>query len=374
MAKDCPTPEVKGNLKGGGKGYGDKGKSYAAKGYPGKGVKGETRECYNCGKKGHLSQDCWAKGGGKGKGKAVAEVGIEEVNESGEIWAIMQVDKLEISEVEKKKAADEKISCYNRCYNRYKDDDSDSDDEEEESSVTFIGSKCQSLFSQLGESVKEDGSPTMLKSADSSDDEEEDPVTVEDTTEEESTLLDVPPGIVNWEKLQVLQELEEWAQLEEEEDFDFEEDDDDTVIAEVFEVNAVYAEKKYVKIAIDSAAAESVCPPDWASEFKVTPCQEGQEQKFVNASGGNIKHFGQKRVALDNPSGGRVIGMPFQACEVKRPLASVRRICEKGNVVQFGPGVADNFILNVKTREKIWLKQERGQYIMEASLATDSPF
>ena len=174
MAKDCPTPEVKGNLKGGGKGYGDKGKSYGAKGYPGKGVKGETRECYNCGKKGHLSHDCWAKGGGKGKGKAVAEVGIEEVNESGEIWAIMQVDKLEISEVEKKKAIEEKISCYNRCYNRYKDDDSDTDDEEEESSVTFIGSKFQELFSQLGETVEEDDPPTMLKSADSSDDEEED--------------------------------------------------------------------------------------------------------------------------------------------------------------------------------------------------------
>jgi len=45
------------------------------------------------------------------------------------------------------------------------------------------------------------------------------------------------------------------------------------------------------------------------------------------------------QVALHNPTDGQVIGMPFQACDVKRPLASVKRICEKGSVVQFGPGL-----------------------------------
>ena len=142
----------------------------------------------------------------------------------------------------------------------------------------------------------------------------------------------------------------------------------------VFEVNAV---ESIVKIAIDSAAAESVCPPEWAKQFTVKPCAPGQEQSFVNASGGTIKHFGEKKVALlTKGSSGqdRTIGLPFQACDVKRPLAAVRRICEKGNIVQFGPEVKDNFIQNVISKEKIWLKQERGQYIMEASLVTESPF
>ena len=145
-------------------------------------------------------------------------------------------------------------------------------------------------------------------------------------------------------------------------------------ICGVFEVNAV---ESIVKIAIDSAAAESVCPPEWAKQFTVKPCAPGQEQSFVNASGGTIKHFGEKKVALlTKGSSGqdRTIGLPFQACDVKRPLAAVRRICEKGNIVQFGPEVKDNFIQNVISKEKIWLKQERGQYIMEASLVTDSPF
>ena len=69
----------------------------------------------------------------------------------------------------------------------------------------------------------------------------------------------------------------------------------------------------------------------------------------------------------------RTIGLPFQVCNVQRPLAAVRRICEAGNIVQFGPEVKDNFIKNVATKEVIWLKQERGQYIMEASLL-EPPF
>ena len=150
-----------------------------------------------------------------------------------------------------------------------------------------------------------------------------------------------------------------------------------TRIEEVFEINGVESDGLQVKIAIDSAAAESVCPMEWAGQFKVKPCVPGQERSFINASGGEIKHYGEKRVALltKGSSGSeRKIGLPFQACDVKRPLAAVRRICEKGNIVQFGPGEKDNFIMNVQSQEKIWLKQEKGQYIMEATLMTDSPF
>jgi len=79
-------------------------------------------------------------------------------------------------------------------------------------------------------------------------------------------------------------------------------------------------------------------------------------------------------VAFHNPTDGRVIGMPFQACDVKRPLAAVEKICEKGNLVQFGPKESDNYIKNVASGGKIWLKQERGQYILEPSLADASTF
>jgi len=41
---------------------------------------------------------------------------------------------------------------------------------------------------------------------------------------------------------------------------------------------------------------------------------------------------------------------------VKKPLAAVHRICEKGNIVQFGPNEADNFIFDVTSKQKTWLK------------------
>ena len=40
------------------------------------------------------------------------------------------------------------------------------------------------------------------------------------------------------------------------------------------------------------------------------------------------------------------LGFRFQVADVKKPLVSVKRITEKGNHVQFGPGEKDNFILN----------------------------
>ena len=147
----------------------------------------------------------------------------------------------------------------------------------------------------------------------------------------------------------------------------------ETKFCGVFEVNEVDSK---VKIAIDSAAAESVCPVEWAEQFQVTPPAPGKEQSFVNASGGNIKHDGEKSTMLvTKASTGkeRTIGLLFQVCNVQRPLAAVRRICEKGNIVQFGPGVNDNFIKNIASKEVIWLKQERGQYSMEAFLL-ESPF
>ena len=45
----------------------------------------------------------------------------------------------------------------------------------------------------------------------------------------------------------------------------------------MFEVNAVDSERKWVNIAIDSAAAGSVCPKEWAEEFKAKPCAAGAE-------------------------------------------------------------------------------------------------
>ena len=59
----------------------------------------------------------------------------------------------------------------------------------------------------------------------------------------------------------------------------------------------------------------------------------------------------------------------FQVADVKKPLISVKSIVEKGNLVQFGPGSQDNYILNRKSGDKMVLRPNgRGSYIMDVQL------
>ena len=55
----------------------------------------------------------------------------------------------------------------------------------------------------------------------------------------------------------------------------------------------------------------------------------------------------------------------FQASDVTKPLVAVKKIAEKGNIVQFGPEEKDCFIKNIKTQKKIPMKKEGGTYILE---------
>ena len=55
-----------------------------------------------------------------------------------------------------------------------------------------------------------------------------------------------------------------------------------------------------------------------------------------------------------------------QVADVQRPLVSVNRICEKGNTVNFGPGEHDNYIQNIETKDKIFLKPNGGgSYLLD---------
>ena len=61
---------------------------------------------------------------------------------------------------------------------------------------------------------------------------------------------------------------------------------------------------------------------------------------------------------------GAMMGMEFQVSEVRKPLAAVWRIAEKGNLVQFGPREEDKFVKNVKTGEKVMLRRKGGSYVV----------
>ena len=53
----------------------------------------------------------------------------------------------------------------------------------------------------------------------------------------------------------------------------------------------------------------------------------------------------------DERAGGAAMGLSFQATDVRKPLLAVKRITEKGNVVQFGPAESDNYIKNVRKQD-----------------------
>ena len=64
----------------------------------------------------------------------------------------------------------------------------------------------------------------------------------------------------------------------------------------------------------------------------------------------------------------RKMNLGFQVADVKRPLLAVKRITEKGNIVQFGPEEEDNFISNKLSGDKLMLRENgRGSYIMDVS-------
>ena len=129
------------------------------------------------------------------------------------------------------------------------------------------------------------------------------------------------------------------------------------------------------EITVDSAADESVCPRAWADHFGTRPVEQGKELRLINASGGKINHYGSRKVAFHpDAADGRMLGVGFEVIDVKKPLMAVSRICEKGNVVQFGPEPKHNFIQNIANGEKLYMKRRGNSYVLQGELAASNPF
>ena len=79
-------------------------------------------------------------------------------------------------------------------------------------------------------------------------------------------------------------------------------------------------------------------------------------------------HYGEKRVDFVTGDHHDVNRMHFQVTDVKRPLAAVHRIAERGHVVQFGPKAEDNFIKNVETGQRIAIRKKGRSYVMDVDV------
>jgi hypothetical protein len=125
-------------------------------------------------------------------------------------------------------------------------------------------------------------------------------------------------------------------------------------------------------ITIDSAAEESVCPRNWATEFGTKVSDK--KLRFINASGGEMGHYGERVANFCTVGEAAVMSLTFQVSDVKKPLAAVRRIAEKGNKVQFGPMPEDNYIMNVNTGKKVMMIKKGGSYVVPAELIMKEGF
>ena len=90
-----------------------------------------------------------------------------------------------------------------------------------------------------------------------------------------------------------------------------------------------------IKITADSGAVDHVAPPTLA---RSTPIRETKASKqgvhYIAANGSEIKNLGEKCIKGKTEQGAP-IAMTWQIAGVKKPLASIGRICDAGNVAIF---------------------------------------
>ena len=51
-------------------------------------------------------------------------------------------------------------------------------------------------------------------------------------------------------------------------------------------------------VTIDSGAEESVCPMEWGAEFGMKAVAPGREMRMVSAGGGEMRHYGSRKVQI----------------------------------------------------------------------------
>jgi hypothetical protein len=358
-ARECPTPASKGKGKGGKggfgkgyKGYGKDGgyKGYGKDGFGYKGYKGNGKDgygkngydkgkgkgfagpCFVCGEIGHRAVNCPNKKGGTNMdiGSVDSAAGTTVV---GGVWEIAAVEKVEEWKVVKDKfnggpqlAGTSPRAC--RRKNMFEGLEVGECEDVKEDEWPKVGEVAYVMKDKL-KSVKYKQKAGKDKKQDVYKDFEEHAVCAVPFAS-----CSGPPGLCDREVKGINAVETGWRRLGLED------------------------------ITIDSAAEESVCPRNWASAFGTRPAE--RKMKFINASGGEMGHYGERVANFMTVGESAIMSLTFQVSDVQKPLAAVRRISEKGNRVVFGP--EGNYIENMKTGKKIQMVKKGGSYVVPAEL------
>ena len=124
----------------------------------------------------------------------------------------------------------------------------------------------------------------------------------------------------------------------------------------------------WMKVAgiMDTGAAESVMPPDLCKHLPIEPSLGSvRGQEYVTANGTRLPNQGQRRIQGVTDQG-LPVNLTYQVTGVTKPLNSVSRICDQGNIVTFGPD--GGVIENVWTGRQTHFNRENGVYVLNTWL------
>ena len=96
-------------------------------------------------------------------------------------------------------------------------------------------------------------------------------------------------------------------------------------------------------IVVDSTADEA-CWPQRQDDVRTKPSKKKRRKSFLKtANGGEMGHFGEKEVAVQNGTQDDLVGLKFELTHVSKALLAVWRCAEKGNAVMFEPERCQNY-------------------------------
>ena len=115
---------------------------------------------------------------------------------------------------------------------------------------------------------------------------------------------------------------------------------------------------------IDSGAAENVAPPSIGRGYSVNDSEGSRRgQYYLTADGNKLPNLGQKTIPAESNEGNQ-FNMNFQIAGVTKPLMSVGKICDRGNVVTFD--ASGGSIYSPATGMTTRFQRKNGVYMLTA--------
>jgi hypothetical protein len=127
-------------------------------------------------------------------------------------------------------------------------------------------------------------------------------------------------------------------------------------------------DKKKIKFTVDSGAAETVCKKTDATDFPTIYGGSESLTKYIMPNGEIVGNDGEKHLKVKIAEGERFIART-QLTDVRKPLMSVSKVCDEGNIVVFKQN--GGCIQSEKTGKKTSFSREGNVYALEMDLISD---